>query len=207
MVPLIFTSGWASGINAYAVVVILGLFGRFGHAAGVPPTLERGDVLAVAGALFLCEFVADKIPYVDSLWDAVHTAIRPAVGGAIGALMAGHAHGSLPEAIAAAAGGGGTALASHLVKAALRMGVNASPEPFSNIAVSMTENLLVAGVVSLALLHPLLAAAAAAVLLLTSATLMIALISRIRAFRRLRRERRERRRTARAGTAAPGGYA
>jgi Domain of unknown function (DUF4126) len=76
--PLIFTSGWASGINAYAVVLLRGLLGRFGHQAAVPPTLERTDVLAVAAVLFACQFVAGKIPYVDSAWDLVHTASRPA---------------------------------------------------------------------------------------------------------------------------------
>jgi energy-converting hydrogenase Eha subunit C len=201
VVPLIFTSGWASGINAYAVVVILGLFGRFGHDAQVPPTLERWDVLCVAGALFLCEFVADKIPYVDSLWDVVHTVVRPVMGGAIGALMTGHAHGSVAEAMAGALGGGGTALASHLIKAAIRMGVNTSPEPLSNIAVSLVENLLVAGLVSLVLLHPYLAAAIAAALLVAGSVLMVLLISRIRRFRRQRRERRMLRRAAKSARA------
>lgn len=190
VIPLIFTSGWASGINAYAVVLILGLFGRFGHDSQVPPTLDRWDVLVVAALLFLCEFVADKIPFVDSLWDAVHTAVRPAVGGVLGALMTGHAHGSMPELVAGALGGGGTALASHLIKAAIRMGVNTSPEPLSNIIVSMTENLLVAGLVSLALLRPYLAAGIAAALLLGGAVLVVLLVSRIRRFRQLRRERR-----------------
>lgn len=190
VIPLIFTSGWASGINAYAVVLVLGLFGRFGHAAAVPPTLERWDVIAVAGALFLCEFVADKIPYVDSLWDAVHTLVRPVVGGAIGTLMAHHAHGSLAAAVIAAAGGGGAALLSHLVKAGVRMGVNASPEPLSNIVLSMAEDLAVAGVVSLAILHPLPAALIAAVLLTAGVTAVVLLFRRIRRFRQVRRERR-----------------
>ena len=191
VIPLIFTSGWASGINAYAVVLLLGLFGRFGHESVVPPTLERWDVLAVAAVLFLCEFVADKIPYLDSAWDAAHTVVRPLVGGAIGALMSGHAHGSLAEAVAGAVGGGGTSLATHLVKAGVRMGVNTSPEPFSNIIVSMTEDLVVAGMVGLALLHPVAAAVLAAALLAAGAVLVGFLLSRIRRFRRLRRERRE----------------
>ncbi|MDI5964435.1 DUF4126 domain-containing protein [Streptomyces sp. SL13] len=190
VIPLIFTSGWASGINAYAVVLVLGLFGRFGHEAAVPPTLERWDVLLVAGALFLCEFVADKIPYVDSFWDAVHTFVRPVVGGAIGTLMAHHAHGSLTEAVTAAAGGGGTALASHLIKAGIRMGANTSPEPFSNIVLSMGEDLVVAGVVSLAMVHPLPAALIAAVLLAVGVLTVVFLVSRIRRYRQLRRERR-----------------
>ncbi len=192
VVPLIFTSGWASGINAYAVVLLLGLFGRFGHAAAVPPTLERWDVLAAAALMFLCEFVADKIPYVDSVWDMAHTVVRPVLGGAIGTLMAGHAHGSLPTALAGALGGG-TALATHLVKAGVRMGVNTSPEPLSNIIVSMSEDLLVAGMVSFAVLHPVPAAILAAVLLASGILLVIFLISRIRRFLRMRRERRARR--------------
>lgn len=190
VIPLIFTSGWASGINAYAVVLVLGLFGRFGHEAAVPPTLERWDVIAIAGALFLCEFVADKIPYVDSVWDAAHTFVRPVIGGAIGTLMAHHAHGSLTEAVTAAAGGGGTALASHLIKAGVRMGVNTSPEPFSNIVLSMAEDLTVAGVVSLAMIHPLPAALIAAVLLAAGVATVIFLIKRIRSFLQTRRERR-----------------
>lgn len=198
VIPLIFTSGWASGINAYAVVLVLGLFGRFGHVAAVPPTLERWDVIAVAGALFLCEFVADKIPYVDSLWDAGHTFVRPVVGGAIGTLMAHQAHGSLVAAVVAGAGGGGTALVTHLVKAGVRMGVNASPEPFSNIVLSMAEDLAVAGVVSLAVLHPLPAALIAALLLAAGVTAVVLLVSRIRRFRRLRKERRAARRAAAA---------
>lgn len=115
-VPLIFTSGWASGINCYAVVLMLGLLGRFGHQAAVPPALERTDVLAVAAVLFAAQFAAGKVPCLDSAWDVAHTAVRPVFGGAIGLLMAQHAGGSLTQAIAATALGGGTSLATHLVK-------------------------------------------------------------------------------------------
>jgi hypothetical protein len=111
----VFTSGWASGINAYAVVLLLGVFGATGISDEVPASLQRTDVLVVAGALFLCEAVADKIPYVDSLWDSVHTVIRPVAGAVVAALLAGQS-GSLPE-LAAGAVGGSTALMSHLVKA------------------------------------------------------------------------------------------
>lgn len=189
-IPLIFTSGWASGINAYAVVLMLGILGRFAHMSPVPPTLERTDVLAVAALLFLCEFVLDKIPYVDSAWDLVHTVIRPALGGAIGFLMAGHAHGSLVQAGAAALGGT-TALVTHLVKAGVRMGVNTSPEPASNIIVSVLEDLTVACMVVLALLHPVLAATIAATLLLIGVFLVVMLVSRIRRYWLRRRERRQ----------------
>lgn len=191
---MIFTSGWASGIDAYAVVLLLGLFGRYGHMRSVPPTLERTDVLIVAGALFAAQFVVDKIPYLDSTSDLVHTVIRPVIGGAIGALMAGHAH-SMPQAVAAAIGGG-TALATHLIKAGVRMGVNTSPEPFSNIVVSLIENVTVAGLVVFALLHPVPAAILAGVLLLGGVLLVVFLFSRIRRFWQRRRERRRLRRAA-----------
>jgi hypothetical protein len=191
--PLIFTSGWASGINAYAAVLLMGLLGRFGHQSAVPPTLERTDVLVVAAALFACQFVAGKIPYVDSAWDVVHTAVRPVLGGAIGALMAHHAHGSLAQSVAAAALGGGTSLASHLVKTGVRLGVNTSPEPVSNIIASMLEDLTVAGMVVFALLHPVPAAVVAAVLLGLGVLAVVLLARRIRrAWRQRRAHRQER---------------
>lgn len=143
VVPLVFTSGWASGINAYAVVLLLGLFGATGVSDEAPAALQRTDVLIVAGVLFLCEAVADKIPYVDSVWDTAHTVIRPLAGAVIAALLAGES-GSLPE-LAAGAIGGSTALMSHLVKAGTRMAVNTSPEPFSNVGMSIAEDLGVAG--------------------------------------------------------------
>ncbi|HWF80254.1 MAG TPA: DUF4126 domain-containing protein [Streptosporangiaceae bacterium] len=193
-VPLIFSSGWASGINSYAVVLLLGLLGRYAHMSSVPPTLERTDVLAVCAVLFLGQFVLGKIPYVNSVWDAIHTAIRPLMGAAVGALMAGHAH-TLPQA-AAAAIGGGTALATHLVKSGIRVGVNASPEPVSNVVASLAEDLSVAGLVVLALLHPLVAALIAAALLVLGIILVIMSAKRIR---RAWRRRRERRRQRQAG--------
>lgn len=125
VLPLVFTSGWASGINAYAVVLLLGVFGATGLTDEVPASLQRTDVLVVAAVLFLCEVVADKIPYVDSVWDAVHTVVRPVAGAVVAALLAGEG-GSLPQ-LAAAAVGGSTALMSHLVKAGTRMAVNSSP--------------------------------------------------------------------------------
>jgi hypothetical protein len=87
----VLTSGWASGINVYATLLVIGLVGRFGDVERVPDVLERTDVLLLTAVLSALEFVADKIPYVDSAWDAVHTVIRPAVGAIIGALLAGEA--------------------------------------------------------------------------------------------------------------------
>jgi Domain of unknown function (DUF4126) len=85
----VFTSGWASGINVYATLLVIGLVGRFGDVERVPDELKRTDVLLLTAVLSALEFVADKIPYVDSAWDAVHTVIRPAVGAILGALLAG----------------------------------------------------------------------------------------------------------------------
>ncbi|WP_020119889.1 DUF4126 domain-containing protein [Streptomyces canus] len=194
VLPLVFTSGWASGVNAYAVVLLLGLFGATGLSDDVPETLQRPEVLVVAGLLFLCEAVADKIPYVDSAWDAVHTVIRPVAGAWVGALLAGQS-GSLSD-VAAGLIGGSTALASHTVKAGTRMAVNASPEPFSNIVLSLAEDLGVAGIVTFAVFHPEAAAIIAGLLLAAGLVVLYFLISRIRRFRRRRALRREERRLA-----------
>ncbi len=194
VLPLVFTSGWASGVNAYAVVLLLGLFGAAGVADDVPQTLQRPEVLIVAGVLFLCEAVADKIPYVDSLWDSVHTVVRPLAGAWVGALLAGQS-GSLSD-VAAGLIGGSTALASHAVKAGTRMAVNTSPEPFSNIALSLAEDLGVGGIVTLAVFHPEAAAVVAAVLLAGGLLTLLFLVSRIRRFLRRRAQRREERRLA-----------
>ena len=185
LLPVVLTSGWASGINAYLVVLVLGLIGRFGQVAEIPLGLTRTDVLVVAAILYLVELVADKIPYFDSLWDAVSTAIRPTVGAVIGLLMAQDAP-TLQTAILAAAGGA-AALTSHLVKGGLRLIINTSPEPASNIAVSVGEDVAVAGVTTLAVLNPGLALAIAALLLVTGILLLVLLWSRVlRGWRRLR---------------------
>lgn len=194
VLPLVFTSGWASGINAYAVILLFGVFGATGLTDEVPESLQRTDVLVVVGVLFVCEAVADKIPYVDSIWDTAHTVIRPVSGAVVAALLAGQS-GSLPE-IAAGAVGGSTALMSHLVKAGTRMAVNTSPEPFSNIAVSTAEDLGVAGIITFAIFHPLAAAIIAGGLLLLGIVIILFLASKIRNFRRRKAERRARRRVA-----------
>ncbi|MFF2924920.1 DUF4126 domain-containing protein [Streptomyces celluloflavus] len=201
VLPLVFTSGWASGINAYAVVLLFGLLGATGVTDEVPAALQRPDVLIVAGVLFLCEAVADKIPYVDSVWDTVHTVIRPVSGAVVAALLAGHS-GSLPE-VAAGAVGGSTALLSHLVKAGTRIAVNTSPEPASNIVLSLAEDLGVAGLVAFAVFHPVPAAIIAALLLIGGIALVIFLWSRIRRYLRRRRQRRREKRLAAAGGTGP----
>jgi hypothetical protein len=187
VLPWVFSSGWASGINGYAVVFLLGLVGRLTGVDGVPPALERTDVLVAAGLLTLVDLVADKVPYLDSAWSAVHTAIRPAIGAAVGALLAGEA-GSLNEVVAAATGGL-TALASHGVKFGLRAAVNTSPEPLSNLLVSTAEEVAVASVVTVSTVWPWIAALLAAFLLLAGLALMLVLFLLARRFRRFRRDR------------------
>jgi Domain of unknown function (DUF4126) len=192
-VSLIFTSGVASGVNSYAAVLVLGLIGRFGHVAAVPAVLERPSVLAAAAVLYVGQFVVGKIPALDSVWDVVHTPLRPVVGGAIGAVMAQQAHVSPAATIAGAALGGGSALAAHVVKTGTRLGVNVSPEPFSNIAASLLEDLGVASLVAFAVFHPVAAAIVAAVTLAAGIALVALLASRIRrAWRRRRAARWQR---------------
>ncbi|MEV7086596.1 DUF4126 domain-containing protein [Streptomyces sp. NPDC093085] len=203
VLPLIFTSGWASGINAYAVVLLLGIFGATGLTDEVPASLQRTDVLVVVGVLFLCEAVADKIPFVDSVWDAAHTVVRPVAGAVVGALLAGQS-GSLPE-LAAGAVGGSTALVSHLVKAGTRMAVNTSPEPASNVVLSLAEDFGVAGIVVFALFHPVAAMVIAGSLLVAGVAVVLFLAGRIRRFLRRRKERRERRAGGGTGVAGAAG--
>ncbi|MFB7516021.1 DUF4126 domain-containing protein [Streptomyces sp. NPDC056144] len=203
VLPLVFTSGWASGINAYAVVLLFGVFGLTGLTDEVPESLQRTDVLVVAGVLFLCEAVADKIPYVDSAWDSVHTVIRPIAGAVVAALLAGQ-NGSIPE-LAAGAVGGTTALLSHFVKAGTRMAVNTSPEPFTNVGISLAEDLGVAGIVTFAIFHPVPAAIIAGVLLALGLVILVFLARRIRRFLRRRAQRREERRLAALESRPPDG--
>jgi hypothetical protein len=140
---------------------------------------------------------------LDSVWDVVHTALRPVVGGAIGVVMAQQGHASPAATIAAAALGGGSALASHVVKTGTRIGVNASPEPFSNIIASLLEDLVVAGVVSFAVFHPVAAAIITAAVLAIGIALFALLASRIRRAWRRRREARRQRRAIRDRALAP----
>lgn len=187
--PLVFSAGWASGINAYAVVLVLGLVGRLAHLGQVPQLLTRPSTLIVAALLFTVELVADKVPYLDSAWDSVHTLIRPVIGGMLGVLMAGDA--STWQQALGLTTGSVTALLSHLAKAGLRLGINTSPEPASNLVVSTAEDVSVAGVLSLALVAPWVAAAIAAVLLTSSLVIVVLIWGKIRSVLRKRRRRRQ----------------
>ena len=190
-------------MNCYAAVLVLGLLGRFGHIAAIPQVLERPQVLAAAAVLYFGQFVAGKIPVLDSVWDVVHTALRPVVGGAVGVVVAQQAHAGSAAVIAAAALGGGSALAAHVVKSGVRVGVNASPEPFSNIVASLLEDAGVVGLVSLAVFHPVPAAIIAAVALAAGIAVFALLASRMRRAWRRRREARLQRSSGGRTTGVP----
>jgi len=138
-------SAWLSGINLYATVATLGLLERFGlvHLPGDMDVLSRWWVIGVAAGMYVVEFIADKIPAVDSVWDVIHTFIRVPAGAVLAAAAFGHADPSL-RAIAMLVGGG-VALTSHGTKAAVRATANLSPEPFSNIALSLSEDVVAFG--------------------------------------------------------------
>ena len=179
LAPTVISAGWASGVNAYLTVLVLSLAGRAGWGT-VPDELQTDRVLIAALVLTAIEFVTDKVPYLDSVWDGVHTAVRPAIGSLLGVALAGEADTDGSGEVLAAAGSGALALASHGVKAGLRLGINASPEPFSNILASLVEDGLVTGVMLLAIDHPVPAAVIALVLLLSGLVLVVFLIKRIR---------------------------
>lgn len=185
---LAFTSGWASGLNAYLAVLVLGISDRIHNFADVPDVLSRLDVLIVAAVLCAIEFVADKVPLVDSTWDAVSTVIRPTVGAVLGVMVAGDAT-SLEQAVSGVVGGG-TALLSHLAKASTRLAINTSPEPVTNIGASLVEDAAVVAVLAFAMQHPEAAAVIAAILLVAALALAWALFRLVRkGWQRLRRPR------------------
>lgn len=189
LLPVVVGAGWTSGLSAYGTALVLGLVGRFG-VGQVPDVLTRSEVLIPVGVMFALEFVVDKIPYVDNLWDAVHTIVRPVLAGMIGTAFAGDAD-AVGTALAAT-GTGGIALASHAVKAGVRLAVNASPEPFSTIAVSTLEEAAMVGVSYLVATHPWVAFGVATALLTGGVVLVLAIRRRIRRLLQLRRSQTSR---------------
>ena len=148
--------GWASGVRLYAVIFFLGLLQFFGIYT-LPPdlqTLANPWVMGASGFMFLVEFLADKIPGFDSVWDAAHTFIRIPAGALLAAAAV--AGGDAGMGIAAGILGGAVAAGSHLTKASTRALINTSPEPFSNWTASFSEDALSLGAVLMALLFPLL---------------------------------------------------
>jgi hypothetical protein len=156
---------FASGVNLYATVAVAGLCSRYGLVT-LPDQFRALDHPLVIGAaltMYVIEFVADKVPWVDTAWDAVHTVIRP-VGGALVAVAALGDSSPTTQALAAVLGGS-VAMTTHLTKAGTRAAVNASPEPFTNWALSFTEDIFVVALTWVAVQHPVLATAVALVLL------------------------------------------
>ena len=147
----------AAGVNLYATVAILGLAARYGWVA-LPEQFQAFNneyIIIAAILMYLVEFFADKIPYFDSLWDAIHTAIRPIGGAVIAVTTLGHASPGM-QAMAALLGGT-VAAGSHLTKTSTRAAANTSPEPFSNWILSLGEDVFVVGLGYTALTHPVLA--------------------------------------------------
>jgi hypothetical protein len=138
-------SAWLSGINLYATAATLGLLEHFGlvHLPGEMDVLGRWWVIGVAAGMYLVEFIADKIPAVDSAWDVIHTFIRVPAGAILASAAFSHADPAVR--VIALLVGGGVALTSHGAKSAVRATANLSPEPFSNIALSLIEDVVAFG--------------------------------------------------------------
>jgi hypothetical protein len=189
LIPTAISAGYAAGLNAYGTVVLLNLLGRAGFGE-VPEDLTTDSVLIGAAVLYATEFVTDKVPYLDNVWDVFHTAIRPAIGSLLGIEFADLDQVTGAETVAAGGAGGVTALTSHALKAGLRLGINTSPEPASNIVASLTEDGIVAVVIALTLKEPLIALAIVIVLLAIGIGLVLFLRKRINRALERRRERR-----------------
>jgi hypothetical protein len=171
---------FAAGINLYATIAVLGLAAHFDWVA-LPKQFEVFDnpwVIGIALACYVIEFVADKVPWVDTVWDAVHTLVRPIGGAFIAVTTLGDAS---PGAQAAAALlGGGVAAASHVTKASTRVVANTSPEPVSNWALSIVEDVFVVGLGALALAFPAAALVVAVALLVVIAFCSVAIVRALR---------------------------
>ena len=164
--------GWASGLRLYAVLFLTGIAGFMGWVA-LPPglqLLQNPWMLGASGFMLFVEFFADKIPGVDTLWDGVHTLLRIPAGAALAAAVFGFDQGS--AAAAAALLGGTLAATSHVAKATTRAAVNTSPEPFSNVALSLAGDAVVPGMLWLSWMHPL-----SALVLLGVAVLAMVLVT------------------------------
>jgi hypothetical protein len=165
-------SAWLSGINLYATVLTLGLLQRFNlaHLPGDLAYLTHTWVLVTAGALYIVQFVADKVPAIDSAWDLVHTFIRVPAG----AVLAATAFANFDPSVRLMALliGGGIALSSHTAKTATRLAANTSPEPFSNIALSLMGDALAVGGTLLMSIHPAVLVAIVAVAVILSIVLV-----------------------------------
>ena len=179
-------AGFSSGLNLYATIATLGLLQRYGviHLPASLQVLSHPWVLGLALALYAIEFLADKVPYVDTIWDAVHTLIRPPAA----ALLAYSATVAAPPEWrwGAALLAGGVALTSHGTKASARAAVNTSPEPFSNWALSLGEDTLAVWLTWLATVHPMATIVVVVILIALAAFVLFHLFRFLRrAVRRL----------------------
>ena len=169
---------FAAGVNLYATIAILGLASRYDWVS-LPAEYQVFDndwVIALAILLYVVEFFADKIPWVDTIWDALHTIVRP-VGGALIAISSlGEASPAVTAAVALM--GGAAAASSHATKAGTRLIANTSPEPFSNWLLSLTEDAFVIGLGVLALKYPV-AALVVCALLIAAITVTLAFLVRV----------------------------
>lgn len=173
--------GWASGFRLYAVVFLTGLAGWMGWVA-LPPglqVLQHPAMLGASGFMLFAEFFADKIPGIDSLWDLVHTVIRIPAGAALAAGALGADSSTM--ATVAALLGGTLAATSHATKMTTRAAINTSPEPFSNIGMSLVEDGLVVGGLWLATTHPVLFGIALAIALVLMVGLLVVLVKFLKA--------------------------
>jgi len=172
--------GWASGLRLYAVVFLTGMAGSLGWVplpAGLH-VLQQPAMLWASAALWAVEFLADKVPWVDSLWDAVHTFIRIPAGAALAYGVFGGDHAAW--ASVAALVGGTLAATAHTAKAATRAAANTSPEPFSNLALSLAGDALVPGMLWLSWVHPVWFFFALAAALLVMVVAVVALFNLLR---------------------------
>ncbi len=173
-------AAWTSGIRLYVTIAVLGLLEHY-HLAHLPGSLHVLDnwiIIGVALFLVLMEFVADKIPYVDSVWDAVHTFIRVPAGAVIAASSVSDFNPTVQ--MVALLLGGGLALSSHGTKATLRATANVSPEPVTNLTISILEDIFAIGAAALSVLYPLGILAVILVFLLLLAWILPKVVRRIR---------------------------
>lgn len=175
------SSGVVSGVRPYLMLFTLGLAGRFFDLDIVPAVMQRTDVLVIAAILLVVDFAADKIQFLDSIWDTIHTVVRPVAGAAIGYLLAGET--DTMNAVVLAIVGGVAALGTHSAKAATRAAVNASPEPVSNIVVSTTEDVAAVVMALLAVVLPIVAGIAAILILVAAIVATFMLIRMVQRWR------------------------
>src|SRR5688500_8494583 len=171
---------FAAGVNLYATVAILGLASRYGWVS-LPPQFQAFNhdvVIWAAVVMYVIEFFADKIPWVDSAWDMLHTAIRPIGGALIAVTTLGEASGTTTGLVALL--GGAVAASSHLTKTSTRAVANTSPEPFSNWILSIGEDLFVVGLGYLALQYPVAALVVALVLLVLIGVFFVVILRIVR---------------------------